>query len=121
MIQQVAGMNQVGNDPKFHFNTFRFNDVSTTTDMLDVRRTMPVKGFGNRSTLNVRVPMTKSSIFSVMPCVLAPTCVAVLRALSHALPPISWVMSALLPPPPPAHYLTPAFPLFTLSYFADTK
>jgi hypothetical protein len=72
MIQHVAGyQHDEGKKDKFNFNTFRFNDVSTTTEMLDVRRTVPVKGFGSRSTLNVRIPMNKSSIFSVMPYVLA--------------------------------------------------
>jgi hypothetical protein len=67
----VCGINHddaTQGDDAFSFNTFRFNDKSAQQPKeLELRRTVPVNGFGERSTYNCNIPMGKETIFNVPP------------------------------------------------------
>ena len=61
IIQQVAGVNQqkatVKDADDFKFNQFRVNDCAASSDVIELRREVPVPHFGTRSTYNCQIPM----------------------------------------------------------------
>jgi len=63
MINTVAGIDTERED--FDVNRFRFNDITATNEVIDVRRKVPATGYGMRTTMNVRIPMKKKIVFGV--------------------------------------------------------
>ena len=56
-----------GSKDTFKFDKFRINDVGATTDVIELRREVPVPHFGTRATYNANIPMQKDTVFSVPP------------------------------------------------------
>eukprot|EP00729_Bicosta_minor_P010057 gene10057-8209_t len=76
IIQQVAGMNKTSTNlatgeptsETYKFDKFRLNDLTAKIpDEIDMRRSVPVPGFGSRTTYNCNVPMQKEPVFTVPP------------------------------------------------------
>ena len=51
----------------FKFDKFRVNDIGATSEVIELRREVPVPHFGTRATYNCNIPMQKTSVFNVPP------------------------------------------------------
>jgi len=73
IVQAVAGISDDttvvvdGTEQKYTFRKFRLNDVSAKDDEMEFRRSKPLEGFGNSTTMNVCIPMKTKPVFSVPP------------------------------------------------------